>query len=119
MATFRVFYFTDGGLALDKNRKAKDLPALLAELPRKMAGNLHSVEDSNNNPLCVCQVRADLRDVEQFPQSESEDISIPRTTEAINALYMYRWRGGGDTIFEIWLDGRWIEFGSIDFEFYQ
>lgn len=117
MATFRVFYFYDGGLALDKNRKAKDLSTLLDKLPRKIHDNLYSVEDADGSPLCVCRVRADLREIELSPQSETEDIGIP--FDKLDAYFPYRWKDGGDEVFEIYLDGRWVEFGSIDFEFYQ
>jgi len=58
----------------------------------------------------LCRVRPDLKGLNLCACSTSDYLDADEDTE-----YEYRWIG--DEKFEINIDGRWVEFESVDFEF--
>jgi hypothetical protein len=58
----------------------------------------------------ICKLRQDLIDEELWLFGVNEDIGLDGSKD-----YEYRWLN--DNEFQINVDGNWIEFNSIDFDF--
>ena len=58
----------------------------------------------------ICKLRQDLIDEELCVFGVHEDIELDGSED-----YEYRWLN--DNVFQINVDGNWIEFNSIDFDF--